>query len=311
MAIETGTASGHYDLLSKLRDFLVSEGWEQIGGVESGPITSDEDFVSLKGTGVSGDDEILVSLRTVTAPGNNAYSIGVRGHTVYVNPGVDQPGSDSPWAYMLTLNTPVTYWFVANSRRFIVIVKTSSRYDSMYAGFLLSEHLPTAWSYPLFIGASCPFGNVAQSSDAAYHSNFWCPFSSGATDNSAQTSAYLFAPMYAWLPIFNGSGVWWAATGRMTLPWAGVCQHNLRRQLDGEPWFRRGQVAGFARGASGYPYTQLPEGGSFYGSLDGVFYTPAFGATAEQEAEVGGVTYKMFPNVGRSNDGQYVAIAME
>lgn len=314
MATATGTASNYLDLLTKLRDFLVANGWTQIGGTASGAIAADSEFVSVQGPGLTDDDEILVTLQPFSNPANNAYSIRVRGHTAYVSPGTSQPGADSPWCYLLTLNSPVTYWFVCNGRRFIVIVKSSSRYDAMYAGFILPEHLPSDWSYPLFIGASSSTGAQAQANDNDYHSNFWNPFAQSSAGNNSLTSAYLFSPMQAWVPIWNGyqsSSPTYVSTGRQTIPWSRVSAQNLRRQLDGEPWFRQGQLVGIARTTSGGAENDLPEGGSFYGSFDGVFYTPAFGATAEQESTVGGVTYKMFPNIGRTADGHFAAIAME
>lgn len=315
MATTTGTASNNFDLLTKIRDYLVGTiGWTQIGGVESGPITELAQFVSLQGPGLTGDDQILVTLQPFSAEANNAYSVRVRGHTAYTAPGVSQPGSDSPWAYMLTLNAPVTYWIVANGRRFIVIVKNGSRYDAMYAGFILPEHLPSDWSYPLFIGASNYTGSQSQATDDLTHSNFWNPIATGSS-NTASGSAFLFSPMQAWVIIRNGNpssgSVSVHTTGRLTIPWSNVFLQNYRRQVDGEPWFRRGQLAGIARASNGTADSDVPEGGTFYGSFDGVFYTPAFGATAEQEAVVGGVTYKMFPNIGRTSDGQFAAIAME
>lgn len=318
MATATGTASNYLDLLTKLRDFLVANGWVQIGGTASGAIAADTEFVSLKGVGLTGDDEILVTLQPFSAPANNAYSLRLRGHTAYVNPGVDQPGSDSPWVYLLALNSPIEYWFIVNGRRFIVVSKSSSRYDAMYGGFILPEHLPSDWSYPLFVGASCNAGNLAQSSDQPYHSNFWHPFAANGSsnaDNDNPTSSYLFSPMQAWAPIRNGYSLGGLAydvyTGRMTIPWSGSSPRALRRQLDDTPWFRQGQLVAVARSATGAADVNVPEGGIFYGSFDGVYYTPAFGATAEQESTVGGVTFKMFPNVARTSDGQFAAIKMD
>lgn len=317
MATATGTATNYLDLLAKLRDFLVDTvGWTLIGGTASGPLNTDNEYVSLRGPGLTGDDQILVTLQPFSVSANNAYSIRVRGHTAYTTPGTSQPGADSPWTYLLALNSPITYWFVGNGRRFIVIAKSSSRYDAMYAGFILPEHLPSDWSYPLFIGASSYTGTLSQANDNEHHSNFWHPVNNGGNgDNNQPSAAYLFSPMQAWVPIRNGytfqNATTHTETGRMSLPWSRIFAHNLRRQLDGDPWFKRGQLAGLARSASGSVDINMPEGGSFYGSYDGVFYTSAFGATAEQESVVAGVTYKMFPNVGRTADGHFAAIAME
>lgn len=316
MATVNGVASNYLDLLTKLRDFLVANGWVQIGGTASGAITSDSEFVSLKALGLTGDDEILMTLQTTSVPASNAYALRLRGHTAYVNPGVNQPGSDSPWVYLLTLNSPIEYWIVANGRRFILIAKVSSRYDAMYGGFILPEHLPSDWSYPLFVGASCAVGNVPQASDAMYHSNFWNTYSFGTpANNDTPTSAYLFSPIQAWVPVRNGYsstslGVE-VNTGRITVPWNTASLQNVRRQIDDAPWVRQGQLAAVSKTPSGTIDINVPEGGAFYGSFDGVYYTPSFGATAEQETVIGGTTFKMFPNISRTSVGQFAAIKMD
>lgn len=317
MAVKTGTATGYWDMLAQLRDFAVDDcNWEQVGG-QTGALTSDDDYVSLKGPGLSGTDQILVSLQPYSASANNAYSIRVRGHTAYTAPGTTQPGSDSPWRYALMVNAPMTYWFVGNGRHVKAIFKSGSRYDAMYFGLLLPEHLPGDWSYPLYIGASSPDGDVPQSSDGPSHSNFWQPI--GATETTGagnpDSCAFVFSPMQAWVPMRNaraaGATFLYPDTGRATIPWSGYFQQNVRRLLDGEPWFVRGQVAVFARNSGGTASVEVPEGGQMLGSFDGVFYTPSFGASAEQEAVVGGKTYKMFPNIGRTSDSHFAAFLME
>lgn len=314
MATTTGTAANYLALLAVIRDFAVNDcGWTQVGG-ETGPITDDAQFVSLEGPGLSGTDQILATLQPYSEPANNAYSVRVRGHTAYTAPGTEQPGSNSPWAYALAMNAPMTYWLVGNGRHVKAIIKSGSRYDAMYFGLMLPEHLPGDWSYPLFIGASAAWGTSPQSEDELWHSNFWNPTggSGYGNANTADTGAYIFSPMQAWVPVRNGyAGGSHFETGRFTLPWSRTHQQNLRRLIDDEPWFARGQVAVFARNSSGNADAAVPEGGQLLGSFDGVYYTPSFGATAEQEAVVGGKTYKMFPNVGRTSDGQFAAFLME
>lgn len=316
MATTTGTAANYLTLLAAIRDFAVNDcGWTQVGG-ETGPITGDAQFVSLQGPGLSGTDQILVTLQPYSVPANNAYSVRVRGHTAYTAPGTEQPGSNSPWAYALVLNAPMTYWLVGNGRHVKAIIKSGSRYDAMYFGLVLPEHLPGDWSYPLFVGASSAYGSNPQAEDAPWHSNFWNPCGPSYNNaNTQDTSAYVFSPMQAWVPLRNAysssGGFAFFDTGRFCIPWSGTFQHNLRRQLDDQPWFARGQIAVFGRSRTGVVDAYVPEGGMLLGSFDGVFYTPSFGATAEQEAVVAGKTYKMFPNVGRTSDGQFAAFLME
>ncbi|MGH8037003.1 MAG: hypothetical protein ACREPD_04605, partial [Stenotrophomonas sp.] len=87
MAWKTGTAANHRDLLQQLRDFLTADAalvaagqqWAVVGGVASGALAAN-DFVSLKGRGLAGADEIFVSLQAYTVASSNYYNLALRGH---------------------------------------------------------------------------------------------------------------------------------------------------------------------------------------------------------------------------------------
>src|SRR6188768_3430311 len=120
MAVISGTATSYRDLLSKIRDFVVSQpGWSQVGG-QVGAVASDTDYVSLRGTGLAGEDEFYVSMGVYATPANNVYGLSLRGHSSYTAPGTTQGDGDSKWVYLPTLSTPVGYWVICNGRRFIV-----------------------------------------------------------------------------------------------------------------------------------------------------------------------------------------------
>ena len=52
-------------------------------------------------------------------------------------------------------NESMNYWFVANGRRFIIVVKVEQYYLSMYCGFMLSIwDLDLENTYPMYIGGS-------------------------------------------------------------------------------------------------------------------------------------------------------------
>ncbi|HEL3182202.1 TPA: hypothetical protein UME25_004380, partial [Stenotrophomonas maltophilia] len=90
MAWATDTAANITDLMTRLRDFLTSNAalvaanqqWQVVGGVASGAIAAG-DFVSLKGRGLAGEDEIYLSLQAWVVPASNYYNIRMRGHTAY------------------------------------------------------------------------------------------------------------------------------------------------------------------------------------------------------------------------------------
>lgn len=320
----TDTATNITDLLARLRDFLTTNAalvaanqqWQVIGGVASGPIAAN-DFVSLKGRGLAGEDEIYLSLQAWVNPASSYYNIRVRGHTAYnpALPSLDPVGANSNYVALLGVNSAIKYWFIANGRCFKVVTRINGRYDALYAGFILPEHLPGDWSYPLFIGGSFLGSNGAASLDTYEHSNFWNANASGG-DNNGQSQAYLFTPVQSWLPIRNRWRDNALNYARVTLPWApSVMRRAVRNCLDGQRWLQRGQLMGIGWTTGntdrGVRVSEMPEGGQFYGDFDGVFYTPAFGATAEQIATVSGKDHLLVPNVYRTGDGEYAAFALE
>lgn len=326
MANDSGTATDYLDLLTKLRDFLTTntdlvtagEEWEVIGGLAAGPMTT-ADFLSFKGQGLGGTDQIFVSLSSYTSVPGGLYQVLLRGHTAYNPgaPGVDQVGSDSKWVYLPLANSSLAYWFYANGRHFKVVTRLNGRYDAMYAGFILPEHLPDDWSYPLFIGGSTYAQTVTAASDQPHHSNFWNPNAS-ARENGGNSCAYLFSPIQAWVPIrnsYNDGPNLTGARGRVSVPWSNAMSSNVRRCLDNTAWFTRGQLVGFgydtAYGAVGFD--EMPELGTFYGAYDGVFYSPAFAAVAEAiiTDPVSGREYQLFPNVFRTGDSEFAAFELE
>lgn len=311
MAYATGVAANYLDLASKLRDFLTTnvdlvaagQEWTQIGGPTSGTIAS-TDFLSFRGEGLTGTDQVLVTVKPFTDTGGNYFNLAARGHTSYnTSAPSDTPlGANSGWAPILLGNSAINYWFIANGRRFIVITKFNSRYDALYAGFILPEHLPSDWSYPLFVGGSCWDPTTPASNSDIAHSNFWHPAMEGST-NLYRSAAYLFSPASAWVPLAN---IYYPSTtnrARCVYPWAGG-KHNVKRLLDGTPWIQRGIL--FANGNS----DQVPEGGSYYGAFDGVCYTPSDGATSEQIITVGGKDYILIQNVFRTDLGRFAAIEL-
>jgi hypothetical protein len=325
MAWVTDTATNITDLLARLRDFLTThpdlvaagQQWQVVGGTAAGAISANE-FVSFKGRGLAGDDEIYFSAQAWIVPASNFYNLAFRGHTAYnpALPTLDPPGANSNYVSILGVNSPIKYWFIANGRCFKVITRINGRYDAAYVGFILPEHLPGDWSYPLFIGASYLGRNAVASMDAYMHSNFWNPRADDAS-NVSNSQAYLFSPMQAWVPIRNSIQEYNNVDdGRVTAPWVPtMCNNNWRSLLDGTRWLQRGQLAavGWGRGNPdrGSPSPNVPERGQFYGGFDGVFYTPSFGAAAEQLATVNGIDHLLIPNVFRTGDGQFAAFALE
>lgn len=62
---------------------------------------------------------------------------------------------DMPFIASIPLrNDEMSYWFVANGRRFIVVVKAIGYYLSMYCGYMLQFGTDLENPYPMYLGAS-------------------------------------------------------------------------------------------------------------------------------------------------------------
>ena len=299
MAYVTGTATNHLDLLAKLRDFVITAGWEVVGGVAAGAVAHG-DFVSLKGIGLGGTDQIFLTLKAHTNDPAGIYSLQMRGHTAYNEavPSDTPPGLNSPWVYLPLINDAVQYWFVANARRFIAVCKANNRYDVFYGGFILPEHLPSDWAYPVLIGGSAS-SLMAAASESVGHRNFWsCP--SGC--------AYLFTPGATWRAMENHH----SSTGGTLSPNNTLCSvdwhndlsfSNKARAIDNSPWLQEGRIVEYA--------VSTLDRRNFLGVYDGLLYTPSAGAVVEQIITHGGKDYLVVSNVFRNTDNSLAAVCLE
>lgn len=328
MAYEIGTATNYADLLAKLRTFLTTnadlvaadQAWTVIGGAASGT-PGDMGYVSFKGTGLDGADQIFASIRLRATSVSNFYNWEMYGHASYnpASPGVLQPGNPQAPVSMLLTNNTIAYWFFANGRHFKVVTRISGRYDASYVGLMLPDHTPLDWSLPFFLGGSSYLINTGGATlDTWQHTNFWQPNSSQSSD--AQSTAYLLNPAGAWRSVRNnwlsGESENFLSNGAMLSPNNGTLwPRNLRRCLDDSAWLQRINACQIGNGAGansgGAVEPNAPDGGNWYGALDGVYFSPAFGAAAEEIVTFEGKDYILFPNIARTGNGQFAALALE
>ncbi len=314
MAVEIGTAANYDDLLTKLRDFLTTnaelvasgQAWTVLRGPQPGaPFNRDSGEILMRGPGTSGNDEVLVGIEPVFSVGSDYYNVGFAGYSSH-NPGfplADQPGRLEN-RYIHLWDGAMPYWFVANGRRFIVVVRVTTVYQSAYCGFILPYHLPTAWAYPLFIG-----GCSRQSSwrysvvNHAGHSAFFNPGNySTSSASSGNTSSAIRLPDGQWCYLANKyqSSNESSVNNNNTAPWAGYLGTSvLREGLDGQYVLPPAEIA------ITHPYP------ANLGALDGVRYIPGFGTASENTVTIDGTTYLVVQNVYRTSNNEYAAIALE
>lgn len=162
MSFQTGTASSYADLYTKLIAFLTGaamgdQKWRKVWSAPGG----DMDGVVLSGPGLAGLDNVYVGLDLVGEKPVDQVAgrcwMRLFGMTGYIASAQNplQHVNVNPHIIRVFLDQgPMTYWFIGNGRRFMVVVKISTVFQSAYAGFFLPYATPIQYPYPLFIGGT-------------------------------------------------------------------------------------------------------------------------------------------------------------
>lgn len=215
MAYTTGTAANHIDLWDKLLAFLTTDPALLAAGQQwtidwRAPVgAANETDLVLVGPGMGGSDQIMVGLRRVDNFSNNSFAIYMNGMTGIL-PAADAYDGHVNVCRKTTMyldQNPMRYWFVANGRRFVVVVKISTVYEAMYGGLFLPYADPLSYPYPLFIGASggADFDTSYNwTSTAAGHSHFIAPYGISNIAPSRSSSARILTVGAEWLDADNG-----------------------------------------------------------------------------------------------------------
>lgn len=299
MAVSIGTATNINDLFNKLRNFLVAdatlvsagENWTQISGNTGTLIDTDE--VVLQGPGTAGTDEILVGIRTSISVPGDYYNLRFAGFTAWnpSNPFASQVNA----VYDYTINCwnqPMPYWFIANGRRFMGVVRVESVYMSFYCGFVLPYVLPNLWPYPLFIGASSRQPTWRYS---VVHTNMSTFFDPG------ETTAGMMFPDVLWYGVVNRAFVGSTEiqrSDRNVNPWRWDTT-PVRENIDGSYNLEPAVVV------ANVPYQAQ------MGALQGVYRVSGFANSAESIITQGGVDHLVIPNIYRLGWQDYAAFALE
>lgn len=330
MAYATGTAANYLDLFNKLKQFLTTnaalvsagQNWSQVWSAPVGaPNTTD---VVLSGPGLSGTDSVLVGLSLVADVPNDRFAIKMRGMTgVLANANAisGHVGVSNEVGFYADSN-PMTYHFMANGRRFMVVVKIATVFEAAYAGFFLPYALPANYPYPMFIGGT--HGYQVRTNENSWrsvvdsHSHFTYPHQEWLGGGNGSTSAYMLDPLGQWLPVANLSG------GDVTTPHCTLGPQDFGdQQLDvsyetyygamGYNDLRRQMTTYFGGGMALTPITIVQDQpqNQCYGILQGAFHCPGVGNASENIITSGGVNHLAVQNVFRTDIGSLWAAALE
>lgn len=306
------TANSNADLLDKVHTFLTSnadlvaagEHWESLEYTAG-------DYFIVRGKGLGGTDNIYIGWKVVNDAGADVYNIEVRGFAGY-SPGLpfnSQPGVCPP-AYLCSYDQPLTYWIVANGRRFIVVEKVSTVYLSAYCGLFYPYASPTEYPYPMYIGATTAISNVRWSSQVDT-THCACPM----YENDGTGSGYYRDIGGTW-HIFNNksSSTSYGNIGADSYVYpfvnsASRLRTYLRDDYDGNHTIQEAVIVNKENETGPSGYVRL--GGFMEGELDGIGHVSGFGLTAESTVNDGTDDWVAFHDVFQNAIGDYYAVRLK
>jgi len=331
MAFEIGTATSAADLYAKLQTFLktnvdlvaATEEWTEVwNGTTIGTNPTD---VLLQGPGTSGTAEVLIGMRLFEDVPGDRYHIRISGATGILvgSDSYDAHVNSTPQHVYIPLDAgAMSYWFVANGSRFVIVVKISTVFEAAYAGLFLPYSDPIAYPYPLFIGGSA--GNF----DLENSPEDWRDATDGHTHFTNPQLKLNVSRFGSPAKMLDPAGLWtdgenYAYTDASSNMLIGPLNHNGFWEYEGENdavneyWYQPRYLYGRMREAFGgdFPLWRMEltgqDGPTNFGVLDGVTFCQQFQNSAENLITIGGVDHLVVQNVFRTGEFDYWALALE
>lgn len=330
MAWTTGTAAGHVDLLLKLKAYLEDSGWVILDEIITNSATGDRELY-VKGVGTDGTDAIYLGLKSATDVNLGCYNWCIKGMTDYINglsfekqPGyvISTTSAANGYTYypLFLLNSVnMQYWFIVNSRRFIVIVNSGSLWSGIYGGFIKPYAPSSILPYPLFFSSS--YYGAAMTSATAVSSNVTFDHSMGMTYPCKQAGSSAYYPVLSpgnaffydnsfvnvfayYITVLNSTGAG-ASNDLYQASMFPVCAGAQASLTSGGVGMLDGAVLLIPRILFYIPDTPL-----YYGELDGVYAVCGQDKASGDILQYNGLDYLIVQNIHRTTKEQYSAIAL-
>jgi len=271
----------------------------------------------FKGPGSGASDKIYVGIQTVenlTTPYHcwilGGFTNWIISETFYGQQGA-RPGNETLLPWVLLDNQPMKYWFFANGRRIMGVIRVGTIYAPFYLGFPLVYGVPSSFPYPLVIGGSAAYSSVLTNRQ----------FSSTHKTHRGFPDPYILEyNSYGSLMVLNGS---WLSFGNYidndeedtyggNCVWPGnyaetsLFQHYNNRLM----WWGDPTPDGT------YPLFPLilcqeHLAHNILGELQGIYQVFGDGVVSEDDISYGGSTYKVFQNTYHTAAHNFFAIKLE
>lgn len=268
----TGGTLAHYKMLAKIKDFASANGWTVL---RYDDVSANRELI-LKGTGLSGTEEIFVGFRTYQDVNADYYNLLAGVFTGYVsgNSFDTQPGARL--SGVPAHNNRIDYWLTLNGQRIVLAMKVGTPvYESCYVGKCLPYGRPSQYPYPVVCGGMLTGAAATRFSDTSHS----IPYK-GNRINMALRSNDNWVQVYCYP--WNNS----VLDGSTQLRDTGAVYHLLPVELNDN-------VA------------------NLWGALDGIFYISGFNNAVENTLVIDGKTYVVIQDVARTGFTDYYAMRMD
>jgi hypothetical protein len=206
-AFQTGSVANHRELAETLYTFLtgdpgtVGRDWESLMYGNTKNSTTGEPFGSnckqfvLKNIGDNETENVIIGVRCWEYSAGGAYGLDLNGYITWTTGQMwnDNHGDHGliPSTYNSTwnrwanhpmiplMNDTMQYWFFSNAQRVVIVVKTSSYYQSAYLGFGNRFGSPEQYPHPLLV-IGCLYGNLLYSNAGTAHQFILRPYITGS-----------------------------------------------------------------------------------------------------------------------------------
>lgn len=268
MAYTTGTASGYLALVTAISTFVQSTlGWAVMR------TDSSLEYERIwKAPGIAGDKEIFMGLKTYSDAALDYYNLKVNGFTGYVSSNTfeSQPGRLTNDLGVCLFNQPLPYILVGSGNHLVVAVNVENQWNSFFMGFGNMYCTPSQYPYPLLIGGMLTTASTTRFSDTAYTS-WW----KGSREN-----------MRMRMPDGN-----WRQP--QVLPYnSGNIIRNTGTDSSGNSGYFQPTPLILSENTTGYV--------NVYGEIPSMFFISGFQNAVENTITIGGITYLVLRDVGRT-----------
>lgn len=267
--------------------------------------------------------QIFVGMTRFSDPTGDYDNIRLGGFTGFSGTGIAftaQPGAVFHCIFPNLRTGSFPYWMVANGRRFAIVTRPSTVYESAYMGYINPYAAPGSWPYPLAIGGSLAFSAEPVSTSVSWRWSYtgvehaaYMMCTTGFNNSSDSYQMRMRDPAGNWQGFTTANSI--ASHGTVvngyTWPYCQVMD-DFRPNLDGsyplvpiilstDKGSLTGQSAAIAESLD------TP---NIYGELDGVNAITGHGNAAENLIVINRIQYLVVQNVFRTTKHDYFAMKL-